>query len=129
MISIDIPFIINISIGIIIDIVLFTNILAFVKSTFALSNLFSSFSSVLKALMTDFPVKISLETSFNLSVKSCNFLNLGIAIINKTDTSISIDITATPIIHAIDVLLCVRTFTIPPIPIIGAYTTNIAINC
>ena len=39
---------------------------------------------------------------------------------------------ATPIIHAIELSLVVRTLINPPIPIIGAYTTtlnNIVINC
>ena len=105
IIKIDTPFIISINNGIIIDIVLFTNIFAFVKSVFAPSNLFSSLSSVLNALITDFPVNISLATPFNLSIKSCSFLNFGIATANNIATTNNIVITAAPIIQAIDVLL------------------------
>ena len=76
--------------------------------------------------------KISLETKFNLSVNSCNFLNLGIATINNVPTTNKIANMATPIIHAIELSPFVNTFTNPPIPIIGAYTTtlnSIVINC
>ena len=127
-----IEFIINIRSGIIIDIALFTNIFVFIKSLFASSNLASSFFSLLNALITGIPVKISLETSFNLSTKSCNFLNLGIATANNVATINNIATIAIPIIQAIELSVLVRTFTNPPIPIIGAYTTtlnNIAISC
>ena len=111
---------------------LLTNIFAFIKSLLATSNLFSSLFSLWKALITDKPVKISLETKFNLSVNSCNFLNLGIATINNVPTTNKIANMATPIIHAIELSPFVNTFTNPPIPIIGAYTTtlnSIVINC
>ena len=87
---------------------------------FALSNLFSSHFSLLNALITCSPVKISLETKFSLSVNSCNFLNLGIAIINKVPTTNRIASIATPIIQAIELSVFVNTFINPPIPIIGA---------
>ena len=78
---------------------------------------------MLNALITGSPVKISLETKFNLSIKSCNFLNFGIATINKVRIINSIAPIATPIIHAIELLLRAKTLVNPPIPIIGAYTT------
>ena len=87
---------------------------------------------MLNALITGKPVKISLDTLFRLSTNSCNFLNFGIAIANNTPTTRIIVITANPIIQAIELLLSFNTFIVPPIPIIGAYTTvlnNIAINC
>ena len=127
----DIPFIININVGIIKLIALFTNKLVFVNSIFAVSNLFSSFFSVLNALITGNPVKISLATKFSLSISCCNFLNLGIAIINSVPTTNNIANIAIPIIHAIELSLCLKTLKNPPIPIIGAYTNTlnrIAIN-
>ena len=130
-ISTVIELIINIKSGIIIDIALFTKMFAFIKSLFELSKRFSSFFSLLKALITGSPVKISLDTWFSLSIKSCNFLNFGIATINNVPTTNKIASIATPIIHAIELSLVVNTFTNPPIPIIGAYTTTlnkIAIN-
>ena len=78
---------------------------------------------MLNALITGSPVKISLETKFNLSIKSCNFLNFGIATINKVRIINSIAPIAAPIIHAIELLLRAKTLVNPPIPIIGAYTT------
>ena len=131
-INIIIAFIININKGIIIDIALLTNKFVFIKSLFAASNLASSFFSLLNALITGKPVRISLETSFNLSIKSCNFLNLGIAIANKVATIINMATIATPIIHAIELSVLVNTLTNPPTPIIGAYTTTLnsmVINC
>ena len=122
-----IAFIINISVGIIIDIALFTNIFVFIKSLFAFSNLASSLFSLLKARITGSPVNISLDTKFNLSVSSCSFLNLGIAIINKVPTTNKIPSIATPIIHAIELSLFVSTFINPPTPMIGAYTTTLNI--
>ena len=122
----------NIKSGIIIDIVLFTKMLAFIKLLFDSANLSSSFFSLLNALITGSPVSISLETKFNLSIKSCNFLNLGIDTANNVATTIRIATTATPIIHAIELSLEVKTLTKPPIPIIGAYTTTLnskVINC
>ena len=127
----EIPFIININVGIIKLIALLTKRLVFVKSIFALSNLFSSFFSVLNALITGKPVKISLATRFSLSINCCNFLNLGIAIINNVATTNNIATIATPIIHAIELSLWFNTLKNPPIPIIGAYTrtlNSIAIN-
>ena len=73
-----------------------------------------------KALITERPVSISRDTKFNLSIKSCNFLNLGIAIPNKIPTINIIEPTATPIIHAIELSLVANTLKNPPIPIIGA---------
>ena len=120
-----IEFIINIKAGIIKLIALFTNMFVFIKIWFALSNLFSSFFSVLNALITGKPVSISLDTKFNLSTNSCNFLNLGIAIINKSSIIPIMHKIANPIIHAIDVLLLFNTLINPPIPTIGAYTTTL----
>ena len=119
-INIIIAFIMNINKGIIIDIALFTNKLVFIKSLLATSNLASSFFSLLNALITGNPVRISLETSFNLSIKSCNFLNLVIAIANRVPTINRIANIATPIIHAIELSVLVSTLTNPPIPMIGA---------
>ena len=120
MIKTVIPFIINISAGIIILIARLTNILAFIRSKFALSNLSSSVFSLLNALITGSPVNISRATPFNLSINSCNFLNLGIAIINKVITTKIITTIARPIIQAIEFALLARTLKNPPIPIIGA---------
>ena len=119
---------INISKGIIIDIALLTNTFVFIRSLLALSNLSSSLFSLLNALITGNPVNISLETSFNLSIKSCNFLNLGIATANNVPTINNIAKIATPIIHAIELSALVNTLTKPPIPIIGAYTTTLNNN-
>ena len=127
-----IPCIINIILGIIKLIALFTNILFFIKLVFASSNLFSSLFWVLKALITGSPVKISLATKFNLSIKSCIFLNLGIATINKTITIAIISTTASAITQAIERVPVLITLSTPPIPIIGAYTStlnSIVINC
>ena len=116
----DILFIININVGIIKLIALLTNTFAFIKSLFALLNLSTSSFSLLNALITGKPVKISLATKFNLSTNCCNFLNLGIAITNNVPITNTTANTAIPIIHAIDILLFASTIKNPPIPIIGA---------
>ena len=82
--------------------------------------------------MTGIPVNISLDTWFNLSIKSCNFLNFGITIANNVPTMNKIASIATPTIQAIWLSLLVKTFINPPIPTIGAYTTtlnNSVISC
>ena len=112
----------NIIVGIIIDITLFTNKLILVKSLFALSNLFSSYFSVANALITGNPVRISLDTKLTLSSNSCTFLKLGTATKNRTNITARIATSATPITHAIELSL---TFKKAPIPIIGAYTTTL----
>ena len=109
----------NIIKGIIIDIALLTKRFVFVKFMLALSNFSSSYFSVLKALITSIPVKLSLVTRFNLSTSFCTILNLGIANTNNTTTKDKIDTTATTITHPIPAPL-LTTFTIPPIPNIGA---------
>ena len=132
IINIIIACIMNIIAGIIKLIALFTNTLFFIKFVFASSNLFSSLFCVLNALITGKPVKISLATKFNLSIKSCIFLNLGIATINNAKTTAIISITAKAITHAIERVPVLITLITPPIPIIGAYTNtlnNIVINC
>jgi len=121
----DIQFITSIKHGIIKLIALLTNKFVFVNVLFASSNLDSSLFSVLNALITGNPVKISLATRFSLSINSCNFLNLGIAIMNNVATINSIANIATPIIQAIELSLWFSTLKNPPIPIIGAYTTTL----
>ena len=119
IIKIQIPFIIRVIIGIIKAITLLTKRLFLVKSLLALSNLFSSCFSLLKALITGKPVSISLVTKFNLSTKVWKILNFGITIPNKVITKVKIAITPTAIIHAIE-LLAFKLFMTPPTPIIGA---------
>ena len=129
-ISIVIIFIINIIVGIITDIIRFTNVFVFLKSMLISSNLFSSTFWLLKALITNIPTSDSRVTKFSLSTSFCTFLNLGIAKLNKTIITKSIATTATPIIHAIDVSVF-KTFSTPPIPSIGAYNiilTNITVK-
>ena len=84
---------------------------------------------MLKARITGSPVKISLETRLILSIKACNFLNLGIAIINKMLIMPNIMTKARPITHAIEILLLFKIFIKAPIPIIGEYirTLNISV--
>ena len=76
--------------------------------------------ALLNALITGSPVNISRATPFNLSINSCNFLNLGIAIINKVITTKIITSIARPIIQAIEFALLARTLKNPPIPINAA---------
>ena len=113
------PFIISIITGIIDDINLLTNKFVLVKSLFALSNLTSSCFWVLKALITNIPVRCSLVTKFNLSTNFWTALNLGIANPNNTLTSNEIRITPTAIIQVIFVSV-LNTFITPPMPNIGA---------
>ena len=54
---------------------------------FASSKRFSSVFSLLNALITGSPVKISLDTWFSLSIKLCSFLNFGIANPNNIATT------------------------------------------
>ena len=65
------------------------------------------------------PVNISLVIKFNLSIKTCKDLNLGMAIAKSPPTTININATATTIIHAIEVFVP-STIIIPPTPNIGA---------
>ncbi len=93
-----------------------------VSSLFAASKRFSSSFSRPNALITLRPVRISRETRFTLSTRVCMILNFGIAIPTSVKMKIMIAITATAITHSIpDFVLA--TFTIPPIPMIGAYST------
>ena len=105
--------------GIITAITLLTNRFVFVKSIFAFSNLPTSNFCVLNALITSIPSIFSRVTKFNLSIRFCTALNFGIASENRSKMIPSKVITATPIIHDIEVLLEIA-FIIPPIPKIGA---------
>ena len=121
-ISMVIPFMISIIIGIINVMARFTNKLVLVRSLFALSNRSSSCFSVLNARIAGSPVRISRVTRFSLSTRFCRILNFGIATINNTATTITIRITPSTMIH--DMLTFVwRTLKIPPIAMIGAYIT------
>ena len=93
-----------------------------IRSLLALSNLFSSYFSRLKARITSTPVRISLETRFSRSTSSCIFLNLGMATCMRTITISKISATATPMIQPMPVLLPMTLIT-PPIPRMGAYRT------
>ena len=61
-----------------------------------------------------------LETKLSLSINFCINLNFGIVVPNNVPTTMTIKITAKPIIHAIDKLLVDITVINPPIAIIGA---------
>ena len=108
--------------GIIKVIVRLTNRLVFVNLRFASSNRSSSCFSRLNARITGIPVRISRLTRFRRSIRSCSFLNFGIATPKRTATRIRIAATAMPRIHVIDAFVC-NTFRTPPIPRIGAYKT------
>ena len=101
------------------DIALFVNILIFVRSLFAISNLFSSLFSVLKALMTRTPDSLSFISRFSLSSLVCSTWNLGSTRKNDTIIIPSITSSAIPIVHESDTLVF-SAFITAPIPMIGA---------
>ena len=76
----DKPFMINIMLGIMNVIVLLVKSIVLVSFLLASSNLSSSFFSLPKALITERPVRISLDTRLTLSTSFCISLNLGIAL-------------------------------------------------
>ena len=119
-ISIQTPFIISVKNGISRAITFLVNNCASVNSTFALSKRFSSYLAVSKALITGSPVKISLDTIFNLSINFCIFWNFGITITKSKIINPIIVSIVTPIIHCIEFP---AIFVSAPIPIIGAYNT------
>ncbi len=119
IISMVIPFIINNITGIIKDITRLTNRFVLIKSVLALSNLFSSVFSLLKARITGSPVRISLVTRFNRSTNFCINLNLGMASINNVPTKPRSRQTPKAIIQVIEVLVF-NTFMTPPMARIGA---------
>ena len=121
------PFITSIIIGIINVITLFVNNCVPVRSLLAASNLFSSSFSLPKALITNTPVNISLEIRFNLSIRDCIILNLGIAIPTNIITRLIKTTTASTIIQFRPVFVF-NTFVIPPIARIGAYNTILKNN-
>ena len=90
-----------------------------IRSLLAVSNLFSSNFSRLKARITGTPVSISLDTRFSRSTRDCIFLNFGMAICIRIKTTTEIAATATPMIQPSPVLV-LATLTMPPIPMIGA---------
>ena len=108
--------------GIINVIVRLTNRLVFVSLRFAFSNRSSSCFSRLNARITEIPVRISRLTRFRRSIRSCSFLNFGIATQKRTATRIRIAATAIPRIQVMDASVF-STFSTPPIPRIGAYKT------
>ena len=95
------PFITNISAGIINDMALFVKSITLVRLPLASSNLSSSFFSLLKALITERPVKISLEIRLTLSTNFCIILNLGIATTISTPMIHTTTATARTIVHSI----------------------------
>ena len=115
-------FMISIIVGIIKVITRFVNNCVCIRSRFAFSNRFSSNFSRLNARITGIPVNISLETRFMRSTRVCICLNFGIATTTKIPTRTKIATTATTIIQPIPVFV-LTTFKIPPIPMIGAYST------
>ena len=118
-ISTEMPFIISIITGIIMDMVRLVNSWVLIRSRLALSKRFSSYSSRLKARITLRPVRISRETRFTRSIRVCIFLNLGMATAISTTISASSTPTATAMIQPMPVRV-VATRTMPPMPIIGA---------
>ena len=120
------PFIISIMAGIIIVMTLPVKSWVLIRSRLALSKRSSSNFSRLKARITGTPVRISLDTRFSRSTSVCIFLNRGMATPISTPTRPRIRATATTMIHPMPVLVR-RTFTTPPTPIMGAYTTILSI--
>ena len=116
------PFMISIIMGIMIFITRLVNSWVRIRSRFALSNRSSSNRSLLKARITDTPVRISRDTRFRRSTRACIFLNLGMATAISTPTKARMRATATAMIHPMPVLVP-STFTMPPMPMMGAYTT------
>ena len=125
-ISTAMQFMISIIIGIMKVIALFTNRFVFVRSRFAPSKRFSSYFSVLNARITGSPVSISRLTRFSRSTWFCTILNFGMTTTNSTITTITIRPTAMPIIQDISTFV-LNTFQIPPIAMIGAYSTILRI--
>ena len=101
MIKIDIPSMRNIRIGIRNDITMPIKSCVLKRSLLAFSNLASSFFSVLNALITGIPVRISLEILFTLSTSFWTLLNLGTAMPISTNRMPNINATARPIIQPI----------------------------
>ena len=99
-------FIINIMPGIIKVITRLVNSCVFFKFSLAISKRSSSVFSLTKALITESPVKISLETRFRLSTSVCMSLNLGIAIETSRSTNPIITSTAIAIIHPMPAPVC-----------------------
>ena len=79
----------------------------------------SSWCSLLKALITGRPVKISLVTKFNLSTSFWIILNFGIAMTNKASITTMIAPIPKPMILVIPALVEWALIT-PPTAIIGA---------
>ena len=111
-------FIVSIIIGIIEIKVLLTCQSLSYSSLLETSKRFSSFLSVLKALITNNPSNNSRMTLFNLSIKVCIFLNLGSAKIRSKIIQKAITPIATNKIHNISGYLI--TLKIEVIPIKGA---------
>ena len=112
----------SIIVGIIKVMARFTNRLARVRSLLASSNRSSSCFSVPKARMTESPVRISLLTRFSRSTKFCRIRNFGITTANSTATNRKISTTARAMIHDISTFVW-NTFQMPPIAMMGAYST------
>ena len=124
IISMLIPYMINVITGIINVITLLVNSMVPVNSLLALSNLSSSFFSRPKARITEIPVRISLDTRFTLSTSFCIALNLGMAIAIRSPTKPIITTNARAIIQPIPAPVLYTLIT-PPTPIIGAYATTL----
>ena len=105
--------------GIITVITRLVNNWVFIRFVLATSNRSSSCFSRLKARITGIPVRISLDTRFSRSTRSCIFLNFGMAMDINRSTSAIIEATATTIIQLMPVFVC-STLNTPPIPMIGA---------
>ena len=122
----DTPFMINIMLGIMNVIVLLVKSIVLVSFLLASSNLSSSFFSLPKALITERPVRISLDTRLTLSTSFCISLNLGIAITIRSITNAMITATAITITQPMPAPVP-TTFIIPPTPRIGAYRIILSI--
>ena len=112
-------FITSESAGIIVTMARVVNSWVFIKSRLASSKRSRSSSCLPKALITEMPVRISLDTRLSLSTRVCMILNLGMVSASRARTTVKTATTARAMTQPMEALVC-TTMKMPPRARMGA---------